>query len=95
MRTRTRGRCDRHAVEGHNNSGPTRVEKTIRYKQFDITVEVELETFPSTRYRVTAHARRLNEARAWVTSQEFDSETAAYEFGLQIARAWVDEQEND
>ena len=74
------------------------MENTGRYKQFDITVNVEIETFPSIRYRVTAHARRLNELRpryAWVNSQEFVSETAAYEFGLQKVRAWIDEHEND
>ena len=72
------------------------MERTVRYKQFDITVNVELDYLPSTRYKVIVYAREIEEARrrhAWVTFQEFDSETAAYEFGLQIARAWVDEQD--
>jgi len=74
------------------------LENTVRYKQFDITVNVELEHLPSTRYRVIAEARRLNEIQprhSWLISQEFDSEMAAYEFGLQEARAWIDEQGHD
>ena len=73
------------------------LENTVRYKQFDITVNVAL-MLPSTRYRVMAQARRLNEAQprhTWLTSQEFDSEKSAYEFGLLEARMWIDKEKHD
>jgi len=69
------------------------LENTVRYKQFDIIVDVELEKWPATRYRVIAKVQGFERARAWMTLQEFTDEKAAYEFGLQLARAWIDKQE--
>ena len=68
---------------------------TVRYKQFDLIVTVKSDGFSRNRYEVVTTAQQIDNTkrrRTWLIFQEFDSEKAAYEYGLQEARAWIDAQ---
>ena len=66
----------------------------VQYKQFDLTLRVNLNGSPS-RFDIFWKIRRVEDKTNVVhnrfTSKEFESEKSAYEFGLQQARAWIDE----
>ena len=71
------------------------METTIRYKQFDVTVKVELErNFRESDYRISGHLRRVDDVKqpvdSWLTFKKFASEKAACEWGLQQSRQRID-----
>ena len=71
------------------------MENILRYKQFDLIVKVELENSSSTGYEIITTARQIDitqRQRTCLIFKEFDSEKAAYEYGLQDGRAWIDTQ---
>ena len=67
--------------------------EAIPYKGFFIVVKVELERETKNKFKVTGRIYR--NPRNWLAIQEFASEKAAYEFGLQEARRWIDEEADD
>ena len=71
----------------------------VRYKEFCIVVKVQLEANSKNRFQVVSEISASSDerqlVRTWATVQEFASEKAAYEFGLQQARAWIDEHAHD
>ena len=75
------------------------MDSTVRYKQFTITVKVELESVTVNRYQISCHMRRVGDETKQpsflFTSKKFASPQAAYEFGLQEAWTWIDEHEHD
>ena len=62
----------------------------VRYKQFDIAIRANLDGSPM-KFDVVWQIRRVDLVFSRFTSKEFDSEKAAYDFGLRAARAWIDE----
>src|SRR4026208_704801 len=66
----------------------------VQYQQFDITIRTNLDG-THTRFDVVWQIQNTENGRNLVNSRftckEFDSEKAAYEFGLREARAWIDE----
>jgi len=75
------------------------VSKSIsQHKQFhiDIGVEVKLDGGGQRRYEISGQIRSVKDethsVRTWVLCKQFDTEKAAYEFGLQEACAWIDER---
>ena len=64
----------------------------VQYKRFDIAIRANLDGSPM-RFDIVWQIRSVNDlVFSRFTSQEFASEKAAYEFGLQEARAWIDER---
>jgi hypothetical protein len=68
------------------------MNNSLRYKRFDINIRASLDGSPM-RFDIVWQVRRVKDlVFSRFTSKEFDSEKAAYEFGLQEARAWIDER---
>ena len=71
----------------------------VRYKEFYIVVKFQLEANTKNRFQVVSEIRASSDerqlVRTWATVQEFASEKAAYEFGLQQAHVWIDEHAHD
>ena len=71
--------------------------EAIAYKEFFIVVKARREYTTKNKFHVIGQIyRNLKETpvmRNWLPVQEFASEKAACEFGLQEARAWIDEDE--
>ena len=79
-------------VSGYD--GASAMNNRVQYQQFDITIRTNLDGTP-TRFDVVWQIQNTENGRNLVNSRftckEFDSEKAAYEFGLREARAWIDE----
>ena len=70
----------------------------VPYKQFYIVVRVTKDRHFERRFDIFLEIRRGKQAETVnvrLTSKPFDSETMAYEFGLQQGRAWIDKHEHD
>jgi hypothetical protein len=70
------------------------VADKVLYKEFYITVRVELERDNKNRFQVVGQIRPVEDetqiVNTWVAIKEFASEGEAYEFGLQHCRTWID-----
>lgn len=71
----------------------------VLYKQFAITIRANLDGSPG-KFDIVYQIRRVEDRvedrtsliHSRFISKEFNSEKAAYEFGLQEARIYIDEQ---
>ena len=67
----------------------------VHYKGFYIVVNVEIERETENKFKVTSQIIGTRLWRNRLAVREFDSEQAAYEFGLQAAQAWIDEHDDE
>jgi hypothetical protein len=67
----------------------------IQYKQYYIAVKIQFDGTTRARFQIVGQISRdlqkTDIVYNWIAFQEFTSDKAAYEFGLQRARAWIDE----
>jgi hypothetical protein len=68
----------------------------VQYKGFSIVVSVRPGGVTTNSFQVVSKIYRNPEGapgiRNWLVLQEFASQQAAYEFGLQDARTWIGQQ---